>query len=308
MSKTQRDEGLEKIKRIFYTNITYGCNSNCVFCYSHNTKHIKDTYNEVSKESLVEYWNRMCVTKNDRIIINGGEPLLHTEFKDILAATQKYGCEVLIYTNGRLLSTLDTSILISNYRFVVPIHGHEELHDNITRVRGSYQEMIEGVNRLASSKALVDLKVIINNQMAIYREKYLKTLDSLCQLPDINAVHITKMADTILSQRNQCPSVIPEMSSRCTKGLFDYFKNKCVVKLFDTCIREIVSDNSIVVNELGQEIKVFFKDAQHEFALNLEKPYLRCMDTCKYKDICQSAVGEYTVLEVNDNSFSIGLE
>ena len=54
MSKTQRDEGLEKIKRIFYTNITYGCNSNCVFCYSHNTKHIKDTYNEVSKESLVE--------------------------------------------------------------------------------------------------------------------------------------------------------------------------------------------------------------------------------------------------------------
>ena len=116
------------------------------------------------------------------------------------------------------------------------------------------------------------------------------------------------MADTILSQRNQCPSVTPEMSSRCTKGLFDYFKNKCVVKLFDTCIREIVSDNSIVVNELGQEIKVFFKDAQHEFALNLEKPYLRCMDTCKYKDICQSAVGEYTVLEVNDNSFSIGLE
>ena len=87
MSKTQRDEGLEKIKRIFYTNITYGCNSNCVFCYSHNTKHIKDTYNEVSKESLVEYWNRMCVTKNDRIIINGGEPLLHTEFKDILHHT-----------------------------------------------------------------------------------------------------------------------------------------------------------------------------------------------------------------------------
>ena len=50
MSKTQRDEGLEKIKRIFYTNITYGCNSNCVFCYSHNTKHIKDTYNEVSRK------------------------------------------------------------------------------------------------------------------------------------------------------------------------------------------------------------------------------------------------------------------
>lgn len=308
MSENQKEKSLERRKRIFYTNITYGCNSSCVFCYSHNTKHTKDTYNEISKDSLVEYWDRMYVSSNDRIIINGGEPLLHTEFSEIITAAYRYGCEILIYTNGRLLSYLDVSKLDKCCRFVVPIHGHEELHDKITRVSGSYHEMIEGINHVSKSKALVDLKVIINNQMAVNHNDFVKTVDALLRLPAVNAVQITKMADTIVSQSNKCPSVTPEMSASCTKELFELFKDKCTVKLFDTCIREIADDTVLDVSELNQSIKVFFKDAQHEFNVDLEKPYLCCMDTCVYKDICQSAVGEYTVLEVNKGSFSVGLE
>ncbi len=161
MSKNQGEASLKSQIRIFYTNITYGCNSSCVFCYSHNTKHTKSTYNEISKDALVEYWDRMCVCENDRIIINGGEPLLHTNFMEIISAARKYGCEVLIYTNGRLLSTLETTIFDEYCRFVVPMHGHENLHDEITRVQGSYREMMEGIRHISMSGALVDLKVII---------------------------------------------------------------------------------------------------------------------------------------------------
>lgn len=308
MSETQNRKGIDEKKRIFYSNITYGCNSSCIFCYSHNTKHTKDSYNEISKDALVEYWDRMRVSQKDRIIINGGEPLLHTEFRDILVAAQSYGCEVLIYTNGRLLNCIDTYILNSNYRFVIPIHGHEELHDRITRVPGSFCEMMDGVKFLAQSDALVDVKVIINSQMASFREEFLKTLASLGQLPKLNAIHITKMADTVVSKINKCQSVTSEMSSRCTKELFDFFKDKCIVKIFDTCIREVALYYPVHEDELGQEIHVFFKDAQHEFDVDLEKPYLSCMDECEYKDICQSAVGEYTVLEIKDGRFYVGLE
>lgn len=71
MSETQNKKGIDNNIRIFYSNITYGCNSSCIFCYSHNTKHTQDTYNEISKDVLVEYWDRMRVRQKDRIIING---------------------------------------------------------------------------------------------------------------------------------------------------------------------------------------------------------------------------------------------
>lgn len=84
MPKNYKDETTRKVKRIFYTNITYGCNSICLFCYSHNTKHSKVSHNEISKKQLVDYWNNMKVCSDDRVIINGGEPFIHSEIEDIL--------------------------------------------------------------------------------------------------------------------------------------------------------------------------------------------------------------------------------
>ena len=307
MPKNKSTSGLSNRVRIFYTNITYGCNSNCVFCYSHNTKHTKSTYNEISVDALVEYWDRMGVCENDRIIINGGEPLLHTNFIGIISAARKYGCEILIYTNGRLLSTLDITMLDKYCRFVIPIHGHEKLHDEITRVKGSYGEMMDGIRHISLCRALLDIKVIINHVMANNYDDYKKTEEALLQLPDINSVHITKMADTIVSQRNKYPSVTSEMSSECTQKIYELFWKKCTVKIFDTCIKKVVGI-SFDFTVMKKNISVHFKDAQNEFDVKLEKPYLNCMDTCDWKDICQSAVGEYTVLEINKGRFSVGLE
>ena len=168
--------------------------------------------------------------------------------------------------------------------------------------------MMAGISHLSKSNALVDIKVIINNRIMEKQEDYQKTVDSVQSLPELNAVHITKMADTIVSQRNYCPSVTSEMSSQVTNNLFNLFKEKCIVKLFDTCIREIAMNTTIEVAGFASEIQVYFKDAQHEFDVELEKPYLSCMDECRYKDICQSAVGEYTVLEFKNGSFAVGLE
>ena len=99
MSKI-RDYGM---KNIFYFNITYGCNSNCIFCYSHNTCHNNTSHNEMTADVFKKYIEERNVSEHDRIIINGGEPLLHTQIEEILHLLNSYNCEVLIYTNGRLL-------------------------------------------------------------------------------------------------------------------------------------------------------------------------------------------------------------
>lgn len=163
---------------IHYFNITYTCNSNCIFCYSHNTIHSGNVHKEISYIDFTDYLTRKKVGSHDRVIINGGEPFLHTQIINILKFLVSIKCEVLIYTNGRLLTKYDFSFLNEKFRFVIPFHGYRELHDNITRVRGSYDEMYNGVEYLKNFKCKVDMKIVINNEMVMDEYIFYKSLIS----------------------------------------------------------------------------------------------------------------------------------
>lgn len=296
------------MKRIFYFNITYGCNSNCVFCYSHNTRHDAKTYNEIAAVDFFAYLEMQRITADDRVIINGGEPFLHTEIDTILEGLSNYGCEVLIYTNGRLLTEHDLSGLSEKYRFVIPIHGYESVHDFITGIPGSYRDTLNGLNYLVDhTKCMVDIKIIINNKM-IHEDYKGKRL--ICSLPKLrfnNAVHITKMADTIVSIRNGCHSVENEDAADYTALLLNYYKKrKCRIKIFDTCIKGIEFDGHY--EKYKKSITVYFKDKSHYRVMNLSRRIQSCMNNCKYLDKCNSAVDEYKVLEYYEGKIFENLE
>ena len=290
---------------IYYFNITYTCNSNCVFCYSHNTIHSSRKHNEISLKDFIDYLKLNDVHKDDRVIINGGEPFLHSEIIDLLKSLLDFGCEVLIYTNGRCLSDYDFSFMTDDFRFVIPVHGYKSLHDSITRCNGSFDSMHQGIKHLSSFNCKVDVKVILNPQMISSQNEFDKTLFEVATLAFNNAVHITKMADTVISKKNGVPSVSNELASKYTMQLFKYFCNKGIkLKIFDTCIRDIdiqEFDNRDI------SLKVFFKDAKAERIFNFYTPEMTCRQDCHKKQYCQSAVGNYTVLEYNGHFYK-GIE
>lgn len=296
--------------RIFYFNITYGCNSNCIFCYSHNTTHSKKTYNEISSKDFFNYLDENNLNIRDRVIINGGEPFLHSEIEDILKGLQVYGCEVLIYTNGRLVKNFSFEYMTEKYRFVIPIHGYEEVHDKITGVKGSYAETIQSLEYLTEkSKCKVDVKIIINN-LAIKQDlSKLKFEASLANVHFNNAVHITKMADTIVSKRNGCSSVANTAAAEYTAWLFEYYHNKNVsIKLFDTCVKKIDWGKYEETEPYGDEVTVYFKDKNQFREIVLHREIKECMAECSCKEKCISAVNEYRVLEYIDGKIIENLE
>jgi len=285
--------------RIFYFNITYGCNSNCIFCYSHNTKHNKKTFNEISPEAFFQYLDENNLKPADRVIINGGEPFLHSQIDLILKSLQSYGCEVLIYTNGRLIKDFPLDYISEKYRFVIPIHGYEEIHDKITGVPGSYAETLQSLDYL-TEKAMcrVDIKIIINNYMMEQDPDKIKLKDALENIHFNNAVHITKMADTIVSKRNGCRSVTNETAAEYTRWLFDYYKHKNVgIKLFDTCVKNIDWENYGEVKPYPDCLAVYFKDKNQFRKMNLERSLPECMTQCTCTEKCVSAVDEYKAIE-----------
>ena len=290
---------------IFYFNVTYTCNSNCVFCYSHNTIHTGHVFKEILPEDFIEYLKSKNIQSSDRVIINGGEPFLHSNIITLLQSLLSIECEVLIYTNGRYLQNFDLSFLNKNYRFVIPVHGHRTLHDEITRCKGSFDEMVLGLKHLNSYECKVDIKVILNPAMINSPIEFDNTLHAIDTLEFNNAVHITKMADTIVSRKNCIPSVSNDIASRYTRKLFDYFQNKgYIIKLFDTCVKSI--DVPFFEN-IDLQFKVFFKDAKNDWEFKFYTPDDECRRTCQHRDLCQSAVGNYTVLEYN-GSFYKGIE
>lgn len=297
------------MRRVFYSNITYGCNSNCVFCYSHNTIHNGISYKEISAEQLFIYWKLNNISKKDRVIINGGEPLLHSEIQKILNFLLCVGCEVLIYTNGRLLNKLNLSKFNENFRFIIPIHGDSFLHDYITKVLGSYDETIAGLNCLKNSQCKVDIKVILNHKLISSNIHFNNMVESLKEIPFNNAIHITKMAETIISKKNNCKSLNMMDVAIRTKQLVDLFKNKYVVKIFDTCVKDIlVGIDTTKIKKFNENIVVLFKDINIEKKLILTEPKFDCKNNCVVSDLCMSAVCEYTVLEFNGSDIQISME
>lgn len=285
--------------RIFYFNITYGCNSNCIFCYSHNTRHGSATYNEIDSKKFFDYLEQNALSFKDRVIINGGEPFLHSEIDEVLLGLMKYNCEVLIYTNGRSIIGHDLSALTNKFRFIMPIHGYEILHDRITGITGSYQETMAGIDSLMKkTKCLVDIKIIINKYMILEDYDGKQLIESLKYVKFNNAVHITKMADTIVSQRNHCESVTNQEASYYTNLLYVYYKkSNRKIKLFDTCIRQCGIENYEFVEKYVEPIVVYFKDKNQFREMELKRSPLNCRKNCNLSDRCMTAVDEYKVLE-----------
>lgn len=282
---------------IFYFNITYTCNSSCVFCYSHNTIHSGKEFNELSLEDFTVYLRKKEVCCSDRVIINGGEPFLHSKIIEILKLLHNIGCEVLIYTNGRCLKEYKLNFVTNKFRFIIPIHGYKSLHDKITRSLGSFDATLDGMKHLSLYNSKLDVKVILNPQMIKSQIEFDRTLKELDSMPFNNAIHITKMADTIISHKNKIPSVSNKLAAKYTKLLYKHFIDKGVtIKIFDTCIKDIDIKN---FNDKDIPLSVFFKDTKAERDFKLYSPKDECRKNCSHKLFCQSAVSNYTVLEYN---------
>lgn len=295
-------------KRIFYFNINYACNNRCIFCYSHNTL-LSNYHDECSTNKIITYLEQFEVNEKDRIIINGGEPLLYSNFENLIAELKRYNCEILIYTNGRLLDKVPHDCFSQNIRVIVPIHGCEMVHDKITRIPGSFKETMNGIKSVDENcQCFLDIKIIINPEM-IYNTTVLEECLRAYDAVSFNgAVHIVKMADTKVSIRNGCASIDNNQAAMYTRILFDYWKSRGkIVKIFDTCIKELeIEDKLIVQNDLN--VKVFFKDCHLEKEIPLERSFPgECFD-CQIKNICQSAVEQYRVLEYRQNNYIINLE
>jgi len=141
--------------RYLELQVTRRCNLRCEHCYigpSHNDELSPDTIRRVLGE-----FERI---QGLRLLLTGGEPLLHREFDAINRMLQDYAFRTVLFTNGHLLTgkMLDS---LNVHEIQVSIDGMEEAHDTL-RGRGSYNTAMSAIMRALDRGFEVSISTMVH--------------------------------------------------------------------------------------------------------------------------------------------------
>lgn len=154
----------------------FKCNQNCISCINKYDsfykrrdpplKSIKETIDNINP-------------KEDYFGVGGGEPTLRKEFFEILEYARKKHSNMYIFvtTNGRMFYYKDfarklNELNLGNFMLGMSIYGHnKEIHESITRTKGSFKQTVIGIKNLLFFNIPVEVRVIINRINYMYLEE-----------------------------------------------------------------------------------------------------------------------------------------
>lgn len=138
-----------KIKKTVIV-LGYECNNNCLFCCMEDRrKSVKNKNTKEIKKDILEA-KKLSTTYLEFV---GGEPTIRKDIFEIVKFANKVGFDTIMFaTNGRMLSNKDFAkklLDVGVNHVVFSVHGHNaELHDLLTKVPGSFEQLVKGINNL----------------------------------------------------------------------------------------------------------------------------------------------------------------
>jgi len=159
---------------------TFKCNLNCKHC----AYDCKPTSKSMSFDNIKIVVDKLQTLKILNININGGEPLLHPQFDNIVRLINNKNFGWGLFTNGTLITSNKAKIIAENepYSIAISLHGgDEETHNWLTG--GGYKQAIEGIKNL---RKYYDGEIKINSLIHPKRnkEEFLKIIN-FCEEYDL---------------------------------------------------------------------------------------------------------------------------
>jgi molybdenum cofactor biosynthesis enzyme MoaA len=140
------------------------CTQKCVYCGDGAEMTLCDT-RRFETEDLLEWHAAARSLGVQKFRITGGETLLHRDFRRIMLTVAENAKEVLINTNGTLLTRFPDrwKNSPSNCHYVVNYHGAtEETYDRVSGTTGYFHKARKGIEMLAEAGLLHRLNAVAN--------------------------------------------------------------------------------------------------------------------------------------------------
>lgn len=264
-----------KSNRVFFFNITYKCNNSCLECVSKQTREHSNRI--INLKEFENFNTKFKFTYTDRFVISGGEPTIHPDFEKIINYISSYSTHIIVFTNGRILSTIDNKVLNKIERFVIPFYGDEFNHNKYTGNFKSYIETLESIKNISEYSEKIELKLIIQDICALNFFSIDENFKSLIKQSS-KTISIAGFID-YATKRSVLQDVIYESLERFINKLLDIGK---IIKIYDiplckfsSCFIEHID------NTFNNNLSILF---------NLK---ICCSSTGEYKEVGYNSIPNY---------------
>jgi len=140
----------------------FTCNNYCSFCAQGKKR---DRFEDKSTEEIKDIIKKSR-EKHDSIVFTGGEPTLRNDLPQLVSYAKGLGFrEIQIQTNGRRFAYIDyckEMIASGVNQFALALHGSSsDVHDGLTKAKGSFLQTLQGIKNLASLNQYVGANCVI---------------------------------------------------------------------------------------------------------------------------------------------------
>jgi len=141
--------------RYLELQITNACNLRCKHCYIGD-----ETKKELSTKQIRTLLNEFEKMQGLRVLITGGEPLLHDKFYELNEMLPHYAIRKILFTNGVLLSREILKTLHVD-ELQISIDGLEYAHDAL-RGSGMFKRSLEAIRQALDSGFSVSVATMVH--------------------------------------------------------------------------------------------------------------------------------------------------
>jgi MoaA/NifB/PqqE/SkfB family radical SAM enzyme len=142
-----------------HMDVTYRCNERCVHCYLDH-----DDRGEMTTAEIKGILDQLADAGVFFLTLSGGEPLMRKDFFEIVAYARSLLFNVKLKTNGLMIGEKEAQQLrtLGVETVQISVYSHRpEIHDGITKVKGSLERTKKAIRFLRSQ----ELKVTVANVM-----------------------------------------------------------------------------------------------------------------------------------------------
>ena len=271
----------------------YECNNNCRFCYCANKKNkFKPISTSQAKKILEKAIERGC----SFVDFNGGEPTIRKDIFELVAYAKDLGFKTIaITTNGRMFSYkkfAEKMVKCGLNHAVFSIHGHKaELHDYLTRCKGSFVQATKGLKNLKEINP--DIYICTNTTITRINYKFLPQIAENNIKLGANGCEFIFVHPRGNALREVAP-FIPKTIEIGKKYDINHFHFRyfplCYMVGFENYLSELVALFALREEHIGPEFEDLNVEKGRKEIGRVKGPQCKA---CKYYSICEGIFREY---------------
>lgn len=186
---------------ILILNAHSRCNCRCVMCDIWK----REENQEVKPEVLEKHRLSMQKLGVRRVVLTGGEPLLHSNLSSLCTFFHEQNIQLTLLTTGLLLQKRAATVAQYFDDIIVSLDGPSAIHNQVRRIVGAYELVENGINAIRE----FDSKIPIHGRTTVQRANHRHLVETVVAAEELGLDSISFLAADLTSEAFNRPLLWP---------------------------------------------------------------------------------------------------